>query len=142
MVSSVLRRDRLEPTTSTVLASRIAGPLRSRSQPLTTSSFVAPPPIEPSVGLGRRFELFRRYGNFTMAYATLQPGMKYFEAHRGYLAYDECSGTTFVLGDPVAPAEKHAALIQAFGRKFPRACVCQISPTAAGILALLGSFVN
>ena len=37
-----------------------------------------------------RLEIFHRYGNFTMAYATLQPGMKYFESHGGYLAYDTC----------------------------------------------------
>ena len=61
-------------------------------------------------------ELFYRYGNFTMAYATLQPGMKYFETQEGYLAYDRCWGIPFVLGDPVAPAESHAAVIEAFVR--------------------------
>src|SRR5580692_4442836 len=68
---------------------------------------------EATADLARRFELFCRYGNFTMAYATLQPGMKYFEAHGGYLAYDTCWGVTFVLGDPVAPAGNHAAIIEA-----------------------------
>src|SRR5258708_7854935 len=77
-----------------------------------------------------------------MAYATLQPGVKYFEALGGYLAYDECWGTTFVLGDPVAPAENHAAIIEAFVRKFPRACFCQISRPVGAILARLGWFVN
>src|SRR5262245_4419025 len=90
----------------------------------------------------RRLELFRQYGNFTMAYATLQPGMNYFEAHGGYLAYDTCLGVTFVLGDPVAPLENHPAIIGAFVRDFPHACFCQISRTVGAILADLGWFVN
>ena len=77
-----------------------------------------------------------------MAYATLQPGMKYFEAHGGYVAYDNYLGTTFVLGDPVAPAENHAAIIEAFVRRFPRSCFCQISNATGAILARLGWFVN
>ena len=93
-------------------------------------------------GAARRFELFRRYGNFTMAYATLQPGMKYFHSRDGYLAYDRCWGVTFVLGDPVAPAENHAAIIEAFVGEHPRACFCQISQQTGAILDRLGWFVN
>jgi lysylphosphatidylglycerol synthetase-like protein (DUF2156 family) len=77
-----------------------------------------------------------------MAYATLQPGMKYFEAHGGYLAYDSYLGTKFVLGDPVGPVGTHAAIIEAFVRKFPRSCFCQISNATGAILARLGWFVN
>jgi lysylphosphatidylglycerol synthetase-like protein (DUF2156 family) len=77
-----------------------------------------------------------------MAYATLQRGMKYFEAHGGYLAYDTCWGVTFVLGDPVAPAENHAVIIEEFVHRYPRACFCQISQQTGAILARLGWFVN
>jgi lysylphosphatidylglycerol synthetase-like protein (DUF2156 family) len=77
-----------------------------------------------------------------MAYATLQPGMRYFDAHGGYLAYDVCWGIPFVLADPVAPLESHAAIIEAFVRKYPRACFCQISRPVGAILARLGWFVN
>jgi len=77
-----------------------------------------------------------------MAYATLQPGLKYFEAHGGYLAYESCLGTTFVLGDPVAPAECRTAIIEAFLRRFPRSCFCEISKPVGAILARLGWFVN
>ncbi|HEY3966928.1 MAG TPA: DUF2156 domain-containing protein [Planctomycetaceae bacterium] len=93
-------------------------------------------------GFARRFELVRQYGNFTMAYATLQPGMKYFETEDGYLAYDDCLGTTFVLGDPVAPADRHAAIIEAFLGKYPRTCWCEISKPVGAILARLGCLVN
>ena len=121
--------------------------LNESSQPVglhapTAAKFASPAPTGATVGFLRRFELFRRYGNFTMAYATLQPEMKWFEAHGGYLAYEECWGTTFVLGDPVAPAENHAAIIEAFLRQHPRACFCQISQRTGAILARLGWFVN
>jgi lysylphosphatidylglycerol synthetase-like protein (DUF2156 family) len=97
---------------------------------------------EAAAGTDQLFELFCEYGNFTMAYATLQPGMMYFESHGGYLAYDKCWGKTFVLGDPVAPAECHADIIEAFVRKYPRACFCQVSKPVGAILARLGWFVN
>jgi lysylphosphatidylglycerol synthetase-like protein (DUF2156 family) len=77
-----------------------------------------------------------------MAYATLQPGMDYFEAHGGYLAYGNRWGTTFVLGDPVAPAESHASILAAFLRRYPRTCFCQISRPVGAILSRLGWFVN
>lgn len=90
----------------------------------------------------RRFEMFGSYGNFTMAYATLQPDLKYFEACGGYLAYDSCWGTTFVLGDPVAPPERHAGLIEEFVQAHPRSCFCQISKPVGAILSRLGWLVN
>jgi lysylphosphatidylglycerol synthetase-like protein (DUF2156 family) len=77
-----------------------------------------------------------------MAYATLQPGMKYFHSHGGYLAYDRCWGVTFVLGDPVAPAEDHAAILEAFVRQHPRACFCEVSQQTGALLERLGWFVN
>jgi lysylphosphatidylglycerol synthetase-like protein (DUF2156 family) len=98
--------------------------------------------LDPAEGSSRLFEIFRRYGNFTMAYATLQPGMKYFESQGGYIAYDTCGGTTFVLGDPVAPAANHAAILEAFVRTHPRTCFCQVSKPVGAILARLGWFVN
>ena len=108
----------------------------------TIAGFAAPAPTAATAGLARRFELFRQYGNFTMAYATLQPGMKYFEAHGGYLAYDKYGGIPFVLADPVAPVENHAAIIESFVHRFPRACFCQISKPTGAILARRGWFVN
>jgi lysylphosphatidylglycerol synthetase-like protein (DUF2156 family) len=108
----------------------------------TTFDSASPALAEETLGSSRRFEVFRQYGNFTMAYATLQPGMKYFESHGGYLAYDTCGGVNFVLGDPVAPAEDYAAIIEAFVRMHPRTCFCQVSKPVGAILARLGWFVN
>jgi lysylphosphatidylglycerol synthetase-like protein (DUF2156 family) len=98
-----------------------------------------PPPITVST---RRLEMFYRYGKFAMAYATLQPGLKYFEAFGGYLAYDTSLGITFVLGDPVAPPEGYPALIKAFVEKYPRSCFCQVSRPVAEVLSGLGRYVN
>jgi lysylphosphatidylglycerol synthetase-like protein (DUF2156 family) len=100
------------------------------------------PPPPPFAATSRWLEMFYRYGNFTMAYATLQPGMKYFEAFGGYLAYDTSLGITFVLGDPVAPPEMYQAIIEAFIKKHPRSCFCQVSRPMAEVLSRLGWYVN
>jgi lysylphosphatidylglycerol synthetase-like protein (DUF2156 family) len=106
-----------------------------------TGQLLSPPPAADRDST-RRFELVSHYGNFTMAYATLQPGMKYFESHGGYLAYDSCFGISFVLGDPVAPAECHAAIIEDYLHTYPRSCFCEISESVGAILARSGLFVN
>jgi hypothetical protein len=72
------------------------------------------PAIDPEAPDARRYEMLRQSGNFTMAFATQQPGMKYFEAHGGYLAYDTYWGINFVLGDPVAPLLRYSDLIDDF----------------------------
>jgi lysylphosphatidylglycerol synthetase-like protein (DUF2156 family) len=108
----------------------------------TAFNSASPALAEDTLDSSRLFELFRQYGNFTMAYATLQPGMKYFESHGGYLAYDTCWGITFVLGDPVAPVESHAAILEAFVRTHPSTCFCQVSKPVGAILARLGWLVN
>ncbi len=101
-----------------------------------------PVPCTAAPDVARRFELFSQYGSFTMAYATLQPEMKYFEGHGGYLAYDTWGGIPFVLGDPVAPTASYAAIIEAFVREHPRTCFCQISNPVGAVLDGLGWFVN
>jgi lysylphosphatidylglycerol synthetase-like protein (DUF2156 family) len=113
---------------------------RSILDPMPRDIPVLPPP--PITVRSRRHEMFYRYGNFTMAYATLQPGMKYFEGFGGYLAYDTSLGITFVLGDPVAPPESRPALIASFVEKFPRSCFCQVSRPVAALLSGLGWYVN
>jgi hypothetical protein len=95
-----------------------------------------------SADFARRFEIFSRYGNFTMAYSTLQPGLNYFESHGGYLAYDRSLGVNFVLADPVAPTENHRAIIAEFLKSHPRTCFCQVSKPTAAILSGLGYYVN
>ena len=121
---------------------RIGRPRPKESPSSIATQRVRQAPAEDLVGVARQLDLFRRYGNFTMAYATLQPGMKYFHAHGGYIAYDQSWGVTFVLGDPVAPTENHPAILEDFVRAHPRSCFCQISERTGAILEQLGWFVN
>lgn len=92
--------------------------------------------------LAGRFECLQEYGNFTMAFATLQPGMKYFESCGGYIAYDQYMGTAFVLGDPVGAPEYHELMIRDFLREHRSCFFCQISPKVGAILSSLGWYVN
>ena len=95
-----------------------------------------------TIEVAPRLEIVRRYGDFTMAYATLQSNMKYFDTHGGYVAYDTSVGIPFVLGDPVGPAACHAVMLSDFLRQYPGACFCQVSRPVAEILAQLGRHVN
>jgi lysylphosphatidylglycerol synthetase-like protein (DUF2156 family) len=120
-------------------------PLRS-SHP-TQAQWVREPELlaptkETEAFVSRRHEILRQSGNFTMAYATLQPGMKYFEGHGGYLAYDTRWGIDFVLGDPVAPLHCYPDLVGDFLKQHPRSCFCQISAPVGAILARHDYFVN
>ncbi|HEV8071331.1 MAG TPA: DUF2156 domain-containing protein [Planctomycetaceae bacterium] len=110
----------------------------SRDRHLVSSA----PAIDSEAPDARRYEMLRQSGNFTMAFATLQPGMKYFEAHDGYVAYDTYWGINFVLGDPVAPLLRYSDLIGDFLKQHPRSCFCQISAPVGAILARHGYFVN
>jgi len=90
----------------------------------------------------RHVRQFVKYGNFTMAYTTLQPGMNYFESQGGYIAYNSCMGATCVLGDPVAPSEARATMIDEFVRTRHHVCFYQISQEVGSILSNLGWYVN
>lgn len=85
---------------------------------------------------------FRSYGNFTMAYTTLQPGMKYFDTRSGYLAFDTYFGSHFVLGDPIGKPEDHTGMIRDFLEQHPNTCFCQISENTGAILNEMGWCVN
>lgn len=85
----------------------------------------------------------REYGDFSLAYATaVQAGLKYFGDHRGYLAYDERLGYTFVLGDPVAAPQDRAHLVQQFLREHRRVAFCQISAATAKLVRDCQFYIN
>jgi lysylphosphatidylglycerol synthetase-like protein (DUF2156 family) len=135
----------LPQPTEVACSPRLMRSQKTQTQPgasLIDGSRLSHPDAGSNADLLRRIDQFRQYGNFTMAFATLQPGMRYFEAHGGYLAYERNWGTTFVLGDPVAPFDNHAAIIAEFVSRFPRTCFCQISKPTAAILDRMGWFVN
>ena len=89
-----------------------------------------------------RFRKFQDWGDFTLAYSTLQAGLKYFETEDGYLAYDTKWGINFVLADPVAPPSEHGALLDAYLNRFPNSYFCEISRSTAENLSDRGFYVN
>lgn len=116
---------------------------RSDYSPLDAASWISQLDCNQEVCASeffRRIQKFIQYGKFTMAFATLQPGMNYFESHGGYLAYNSYLGATCVLGDPVSRPECYASIIQDFLLTHRRVCFCQISEEVGSILANLGGW--
>lgn len=80
-------------------------------------------------------DVVRAYGAHALAYAILQPGMRYFgDAHRGLIAFRYRLGHAVVLGDPVAPAAAVPELLAAFLARYPRACFMQVNRYTAAHL--------
>lgn len=91
----------------------------------------------------QRLALVREHGDFSLAYTTaVQSGLKYFGDHRGYIAYDDRLGYTFVLGDPVAAPRNRERLIRQFLSERRRVAFCQISLATAQIVQRCKYYVN
>jgi lysylphosphatidylglycerol synthetase-like protein (DUF2156 family) len=90
----------------------------------------------------QRITQLKQYGSFSLAYSTLQDGLKYFETDDGYLAYTMYLGTSFVLADPVAPVSVWPQLIVRFLRGYPHSCFCQVSRQLAQLLVRHGFAIN
>ncbi len=90
----------------------------------------------------RRISQLTQYGAFSLAYSTLQDGLRYFETDAGYLAYASYLGTRFVLADPVAPVSAWPNLVGLFLREHPKSCFCQISRPMAQLLVRHGFAIN
>jgi lysylphosphatidylglycerol synthetase-like protein (DUF2156 family) len=90
-----------------------------------------------------RRALLEQNGRFPIAYsAAFQPDLLYFGDENGFLSYKMVGGTAFVLADPIAPAEHHGALIDAFLAKHQDVSFWQISHATAVLLNTRGFFVN
>lgn len=95
----------------------------------------SPPPYLPA--------LLRAHGAHSLAYALCQPRLAYFgDDHRGVLAFRRSLGQCVVLGDPLAPEEGRAALLDAFLRRAPRAVFMQIGAPVAALLRDRGHSVS
>jgi lysylphosphatidylglycerol synthetase-like protein (DUF2156 family) len=96
-----------------------------------------------SDGTEQRLALVGEHGDFSLAYTTaVQPGLKYFGDQRGYIAYDERLGYTFVLGDPVAAPRDRAGLIEQFVAEHRHVAFCQISHATALLLRECKFLIN
>jgi lysylphosphatidylglycerol synthetase-like protein (DUF2156 family) len=91
----------------------------------------------------RQLGLFRRYGDFTLAYSTaVQPGLSYFFSDGGYIAYATKWGYVHALGDPVAAAQTCPQLLDSFLQRFPKAGFYQVSPATARHLEARRFYIN
>lgn len=88
-------------------------------------------------------QLVRAHGSHSLAYATLQPRMKYWgEAGRGFVAYRSTLGQTTFLGDPVCAPEDRSAFLQAVCSAFPKGLFMQIQGPTAQCLKALGHYIT
>jgi phosphatidylglycerol lysyltransferase len=90
-----------------------------------------------------RRALLEQHGRFPVAYSVaVQPDLLHFGDETGFLSYKMVGKTAFVLADPVAPLDRHGALIDAFLAKYQDVSFWQISHATAALLNARGFFVN
>ncbi len=95
------------------------------------------------IPLAKRFELLRKHGDFSLAYNTAtQPLLQYFGDQRGYIAYRQRWGLTFVLGDPVCSDADRADVVGEFLQTHPRATFVHCSANTARVLESLRYRIN
>lgn len=83
-----------------------------------------------------RLDLLRLHGDDPIAYATLQPGLRYLDASYGYIAYGRAFGIDITLGPPVAAPADQATLISRFLRTRSRPVLCYLrAPSVLPVLA-------
>lgn len=86
-----------------------------------------------------RLQLLRRFGNHSLAYAMLQPGMRYWGSpDLGLAAYRKNIGQHVFLGDPACPPDRKKDFLAALLESFPKALFMQIHLDTAEALGALG----
>ena len=90
-----------------------------------------------------RESCLKRFGDFTLAYATrTDPMLEFFGDASGYIAFRKFWGYIYVLGDPVASDEYSQKLIDRFLACYPSSMFCQITDRTAKLLHSIGYWVN
>ncbi len=101
------------------------------------------PPPAAEISESDRYALLARHGRFALAYSVAcQPGLAHFGDAEGFLSYCMVGRTAFVLADPLAPAEMHGALIDAFVAEKGDVTFWQVSHETAALLDERGFAVN
>lgn len=80
------------------------------------------------------FDIIQRWGNFPLAYATLQDGLDYFHTPDGYIAYFHSKHVCLVLGDCVSKLENKPDILKRFLEQHPNASFFHVSKPTAKIL--------
>lgn len=98
----------------------------------------------PDLDLAARSDIFRRFGNFTIAWSTVvQPGLRYFGDSTGYLAFASQWGVDFALGDPVIEASATGEIVDRFIASCRRKpCFVNCSATTARELERHRYYIN
>jgi phosphatidylglycerol lysyltransferase len=110
--------------------------------------------LEERMSPAQRWDLLspylKKFGDFPMAYSTLQPGMEYFiDESKGYIAYVTVrnpilapKGKRLVLANPVCDQKDYLSIIKSFLAQGSSAIFCQIDERVAICLSKLGFKVN
>lgn len=77
-----------------------------------------------------RFEKLRLWSDDPNAYASLQPGLHYFDHDLGYIAYRKVLSGNVVLGDPVAAPENLSELLSAYLKAHPHSVFNYLSESS------------
>ena len=89
-----------------------------------------------SFSIAERIAYLKKFGTNCNAFASFQPGMKYFDVHDvGYVSYRYAFGMVYVLSDPICKKENTERLVALFAERFPNALWVQISPELAKHIA-------
>ena len=82
-----------------------------------------------------RLYYLQEFGCRTLAYSTLQPGLRYFDVPRvGYLGYQSYGGRDFVLSSPICADNNLETLLGEFIRTHEHPCFVQIYQQEADLL--------
>ncbi len=85
--------------------------------------------------LEERLSYLQEHGRHSLAYATLQPGLRYFDVPRvGFLGYQSYGGRDFVLSNPICADDDLETLLGEFIRTHEHPCFVQIYRREAEIL--------
>jgi lysylphosphatidylglycerol synthetase-like protein (DUF2156 family) len=91
--------------------------------------------LSESFSLDERILYLKEFGCHTLAYSTLQPGLRYFDVpHVGYLGYQSYGGRDFVLSSPICAENNLETLFGEFIRTREHPCFVQIYQREAEIL--------
>ena len=99
--------------------------------------------VDTGLSFEIRSQLLSQNGDFSLAYSTaVQPRLMHFGDERGYIAYRQRLGMTYVLGDCVASESRCGQLIDEFLKQHRQVSFCQIHKSTAKLLSQRGYFVN
>src|SRR5690606_11182091 len=89
-------------------------------------------PMDSLDDLEVMFDLVRQHGRHSLAYSTLQAGMRYYGHHStGFGAYRRRVGRYVFLGDPVCAPERLGAFLKDATTNLPDALYMQIHQATA-----------